>query len=197
MNKSRDVSVPQAEPSASAPASSNEEFYLGFQRVEQELRAVPKGELLALNLDVPSAVATVLGAWPELWALRDQVAKFPGFDISRSDKLRDYALALAHAHGVFRGSMGPPDGIAQMAEELATLRDMLFADAMALAKRGVFDQARIGKLRSGPGYESLAFDVVGLVQIFRERWADIANRTATHPRSRVGARACRSTCRVG
>jgi hypothetical protein len=66
-----------------------------------------------------------------------------------------------------------------MAEELATLRDMLFADATALAKRGVFDEARIGKLRSGPGYKSLAFDVVGLVQVFRERWADIASRTAT------------------
>jgi len=173
MSMSTEVSVPKP------AASANEEFLLGFQRVEQELRAVPEQDLAPLNLDVPSAVATVLGAWPEIWALRDQVSKLPGFDVSRLDKLRDYALALAHAHGVFRGSMGPPDGIAQMAEELATLRDMLFADAAALAKRGVFDEARIGKLRSGPGYKSLAFDVVGLVQVFRERWADIAGRTAT------------------
>jgi len=158
-------------------AATDEEFLLGFQRVEAEVRAVPEESLRALNLDVPSIVTTVLGAWPEIFALRADVASLPGFDMSRFDKLRDYALALAHTHGAFRGLAGPPDGLTKLAEELAGIRDMLFADAMALAKRGVFDEARVAKLRSGPGYKSLAFDVVGLVQILRERWAEISGRT--------------------
>ncbi|MGC4089858.1 MAG: hypothetical protein QM756_18620 [Polyangiaceae bacterium] len=167
-------------PNASAAApitNTDEEFLLGFQRVEAEVRAVKEEDLKPLNLDVPSTVTLVLGAWPEIRVLRDQVAALPGFNIGAFDKLRDYALALAHTHGAFRGLAGPPDGVTKLAEELTSIRDMLFADAMALAKRGVFDEARIAKLRSGPGYKSLAFDVVGLVQILRERWADIASRT--------------------
>jgi len=158
-------------------ASTDEEFFLGFTRVEAEVRAVPEDRLEPINLDVPTTVTTVLGAWPEILALRAQVAVLPNFDIGRFDKLRDYALALAHTHGAYRGLAAPPDGVVKLAEQLASTRDMLFADAMALAKRGVFDEARVMKLRSGPGYKNLAFDVVGLVQILRERWADIANRT--------------------
>lgn len=158
-------------------ASTDEEFFLGFRRVEAEVRALAEDSLDPINLDVPTTVTTVLGAWPEILALRAQVAVLPNFDISRFDKLRDYALALAHTHGVYRGLAAPPDGLVKAAEQLANTRDMLFADAMALAKRGVFDEGRVAKLRSGPGYKNLAFDVVGLVQILRERWADIANRT--------------------
>jgi hypothetical protein len=158
-------------------ASTEEEFSLGFLRVEAEVRAVPEESLEPINLDVPTTVTTVLGAWPEILALRAQVAALPSFNIERLDKLRDYALALAHTHGIYRGLAAPPDGVVKLAEQLASIRDMLFADAMALAKRGVFDEARVAKLRSGPGYKNLAFDVVGLVQILRERWTDIANRT--------------------
>jgi hypothetical protein len=167
--------------SAGAPAnegsSSNEEFLLGFKRVEQEVRAAPETSLAPVNLDVPSTVTTVLGAWPEISALREQVAGLKGFDVTQLDKLRDYALALGHAHGVYRGASGPPDGVAKLGEELSSIRDMLFADAIALAKRGVFDEGRIVKLRSGSSYKNLAFDVVGLVEVLRERWADIAGRT--------------------
>jgi len=158
-------------------ANTDEEFFLGFRRVEAEVRALPEDGLEPINLDVPTTVTTVLGAWPEILALRERVVALPNFDIGRFDKLRDYALALAHTHGVYRGLAAPPDGVVKLAEQLANTRDMLFADAMALAKRGVFDEARVAKLRSGPGYKNLAFDVVGLVQILRERWTDIANRT--------------------
>jgi hypothetical protein len=158
-------------------ASTDEEFFLGFKRVEAEVRALPEDGLEPINLDVPTTVTTVLGAWPEILALRAQVVALPNFDVGRFDKLRDYALALAHTHGVYRGLAAAPDGVVKLAEQLANTRDMLFADAMALAKRGVFDEARVAKLRSGPGYKNLAFDIVGLVQILRERWTDIANRT--------------------
>ncbi len=163
--------------SAAPVPNTDEEFMLGFQRMEAAVRALPEQDLLPLNLDVPSTVTTVLGAWPEIRAFRDTVAALPGANMTAFDNLRDYALALAHTHGLFRGLAGPPDGLAKMAEDLSNIRDMLFADAMALAKRGVFDETRIAKLRSGLGYKSLAFDVVGLVQVLRERWADISNRT--------------------
>lgn len=95
-------------------ASTDEEFFLGFKRVEEEVRAVPEDGLEPINLDVPTTVTTVLGAWPEILALRAQVAALPNFDIGRFDKLRDYALALAHTHGAYRGLAAPPDGLVRI-----------------------------------------------------------------------------------
>jgi hypothetical protein len=154
------------------------EFAAGFARVEAEVRAVPESELIAINLDLPSAVATVLGALPQLRVLRDSFAKLLGFDLGRFDKLRDYTLALGHAHAMFRGASGPSDETSELADEVSALRDMLEADAMALAMRKILDEVQVTKLRGGSGYKNMAFEVVGLVGLFRERWADIQGRSA-------------------
>jgi hypothetical protein len=167
---------------APPPAQAdNAEFVEGFRRVEAEIRAVPDNELISINVDVPSAIASVLGTLPELNALRPQFAGLIGFDLTRVDKLRDYALALGHTHAMYRAAAGPSDGLSAMANELIELRDVLQADAMALAKRKVLDEAQVTKLRSGVGYKNIAFEVVGLIGLFRERWDSIKGRTLIQP----------------
>jgi hypothetical protein len=157
------------------------EFLAGFQRVEAEVRAVADRDLVAVNLDVPSAVATALGALPEIVTLRDEVAALKGVDINKFDKIRDYALALAHTHGAYRAALGPADPIGKISEEVAEVREQLFADALALGRRGLLESGRVEKLRSGVGYKNVAFDVVGLVQLFRERAKELAGKTAVTP----------------
>jgi hypothetical protein len=154
------------------------EFAAGFAQVEAEVRAVPERELVAINIDVPSAVAMVLGALPELKGLRDKFAQLLGFDVARFDKLRDYTLALGHAHAMFRGAAGPSDGTSGLADQVSTLRDVLQADATALAKRKILDEAQVTKLRGGSGYKNMAFEVVGLVGLLREHWDAIQGRSA-------------------
>jgi hypothetical protein len=154
------------------------EFTAGFQRVESELRALPEQELEALNLDVPSAVATVLGALPEIRRYREQLAALPGFDLASFDKLDDYANALAHSHAMYRSASAPADGVSDLAEELGELRDVLQTDALALAKRKILDETRVMKLRSGNGFKNIAFEVVGLVGLFREHWDAVQGRSA-------------------
>jgi hypothetical protein len=167
---------------AVTPAQAEvKEFLAGFQRVEAEVRALPERDLVPVNLDVPSAVATALGSWPEIVALRGEVAALPNVDLAKFDKIRDYALALAHTHGAYRAALGPTDPIAKISEEVSAIRDQLFADAQALGGRGLLEPGRVEKLRSGLGYKNVAFDVVGLVQLFRERAHDLVGKTPVTP----------------
>jgi hypothetical protein len=155
-----------------------ETLLLGFQRVEEEVRGVTDKDLQPLNLDAASVVTTVLGNLPEIRALRAEMEALPGVDVALVDKLSDYAHALGHAHGAYRAASERADGVVELAEAVTSLRDLLHSDAKALAKRELLAAARVAKLRTGPGYKNVAFDTVGLVQLFRERWAEIDNRTA-------------------
>ncbi|HEY3497821.1 MAG TPA: hypothetical protein VGK73_24150, partial [Polyangiaceae bacterium] len=118
---------------------------------------------------------------PEIRAMRPEFAALQGFDLARFDKLRDYALAVGHAHAMYRAAAGPNGGLAELAEEVMELRDMLQADATALAKRRILDENQVSKLRGGSGYKTVAFEVVGLVGLLRERWNDVKNRSALQP----------------
>jgi hypothetical protein len=157
------------------------DFFAAFKRVEGEIRAMGDHELLPVNLDIPSAVATALGAMPEIAAYRAQITMLNGVDASKLDKLTDYAFALMHAHTVYRGASGPVDAIGGMAEELVAIRDQLFSDAQALGKRKLLDLGRVEKYRSGLGFKNLALDVDGLVQTLRDGAAAIAGKTAVTP----------------
>jgi hypothetical protein len=168
--------VPAALPAVQGEGETTA-FLAAFQKLEQEIRALPEKDLVAVNLDVSAAVATVLGAVPEILTLRAEMAKLDGVDVKKIDKLRDFALALGHAHGAYRAALGPSDPVAKLGEDALGLRDQLYTDAAGLAKRGLLDVGRVSKLKSGLGYKNLAFDVVGLVQLFRERAKELAGKT--------------------
>lgn len=159
------------------PSAEPKDFLEAFQRLQAEVRAVPDNELGTVNVDVPSAVATVLGALPEIMALRGDIAAINGVDLTKLDKLRDYALALGHAHGAYRAALSPSDPVTKLAEEVVDARDQLLADAQGLARRGLLESGSIEKLRTPSGYKNIAFDLVSLVQIFRERSVELADKT--------------------
>ena len=153
------------------------------------MRAVPERDLVPVNLDVPSAVATALGSLPEIIQRREEVAALKGVNMIKFDKIHDYAFALAHTHSEYRAALGPTDTIGTISEEVAEMREQLFTDALALGRRGLLEAGRVEKLRSGVGYKNIAFDVVGLVNLFRERAQELAGKTPVTARSeerRVG-----------
>jgi hypothetical protein len=154
------------------------QFHLGYQRLEAEIKAVPDEELISVNLDVGKAIATVLGAIPEIRALRETIAGLPKFDLARFDKLQDYALALGHCHALYRAADVSSTELQTQLTEALTLRDRFQADAVALSQRSLLDPARVAKLRSGIGYKNVAFDVIGLVELFLESWNKVSSKTA-------------------
>ncbi len=161
---------------ADGPEAS--EFAAGFARVEAQVRAVPERQLRGINVNIPRAVTTVLGAWPELKALRSSFADLPGFDLANFDSLRDYALALGHTHAALHVATGASGGLSKLADDLAEVRDILHADAAALIRRKILDEAGFTNLHRGNGYKDMAFEVVGLVGLLRQGWEAINGRSA-------------------
>ncbi|MET0591574.1 MAG: hypothetical protein ABW133_02670 [Polyangiaceae bacterium] len=147
-----------------------------------EMGRVPAEDLAAVSIDVPTAVTTVLGAIPEIRALRGRIAaELPQFDIARLDKLESYALATAHAHALFIGSSEPRESIERLVQGGISIREVIVADATALAQRRLLDGGRLRELRGVNGYRNLAFDLFMLAAIMREAWPRIATQTTLQP----------------
>jgi hypothetical protein len=131
-----------------------------LQRLLPELQAIPTGDLVQINLDVPAAVATVLGVSPRIRAHRGAVqALMPTFDMALFDKLEDYAIALNDVHGTYLTATKPADELAEALEKATELRAILLADATALMHRGVLDSNALAQLQGPLGYKNLATDL--------------------------------------
>lgn len=177
-SNSNSNSNPNPAADGAAKESQIARYRAAFARLEAEIRAVPTSELTSVNLDVPTAITTVVGSLKEILPLREQIAKVGGVDIDKLDKLRDYADALSHAQGGYRAATAPTDPVTQLAAEVTANRDQLYTDAHALARRGLMDMARVEKLRTPSGHRNIAMDVVGLASLFREHAPTLKNRTA-------------------
>jgi hypothetical protein len=157
-------------------------FRDAYDRLSAEMDAVPHGELESVNVDVPKAITTVLGAMPEVAALRPRVvAELPKFDIAKFDRLEDYALALGHAQAVYLAASEPQEALPELAEQAFKTREQLASDAAALSNRGFIDGKKLAELKGGTGYRAVAFDLFALVTMLREKWSVISSKTALSP----------------
>jgi hypothetical protein len=153
-----------------------------YTRLLPEFRALAPDELVPINLDVPSVVATTLGALPEIRALRSEIEQqIPGFDLKAFDHLEDFALALHHAHTQYLTATQPADDLEAVATEAAALRQTLHLDATALSHRGLIDANKLKELRGPNGYKNLATDLAILASVLKESWPQIEGRTGIAP----------------
>lgn len=167
-------------PASAAPAPALPQFLLYREAFEQALpaaAALGEDELLPVNIDVPSAVATALGALPKILAYREEAAKLHGLDISHFDRLQLHTFAVGHAHAKFLAASALPQSIGALNERGVRLRDTMYHDAVALAHRSLISGDRIAELKARVGYKNLAFDLLGLATLLRESWDKIASRT--------------------
>lgn len=168
--------------SGSAPDAAT-----AFERVKDEMAALDASELLRVNVDIPRAVMTVMGALPALWALRPTIATgIPCFSLDAIDKLETYALATWYAH-LLTITTPDRDDFAALFEEAKRLRQDLLVAAQALAHRGLLDAAQVAQIRKGQGHADLAGDLVGLATLFTNAWPTIETKHGHHV---AGGRAC-------
>jgi hypothetical protein len=145
-----------------------------------KFQALSANEVMSVNLDIPSAVTTVLGAAKQITALKDELAKeLPQFDLEAVMQLEQYALALSHSHTLFSMASQPADALAPLVDEGAKLREMLLADATALVKRNLLNGDQLRDLSGPVGYKNLAFDLQILAELFRSNMAKLAGKCAT------------------
>jgi hypothetical protein len=171
------------------PVAPQLPFQLYRQAFDQALpaaAAISEDELMPVNLDVPSAVATAIGALPKILAYREEAAMLHGFDISHFDRLQLYTFAVGHAHARFLAASAPPEALASLTESGTKLRDTMHSDAVALAHRGLVNGDRVAEFKGSVGYKNLAFDLLGLAALLRESWDKIVSRTAIQLRELLG-----------
>ena len=170
-----------AESEARAASGSFTQFEAGRSRDERTWRAhaLAVGELITINIDVPTAVTTVIGKLPQLRSFKDAMAEaLPKFELANLEQLETYTLATAHAHAIYLSSSAPPEAIVKLTADATALRDLLYSDAVALANRGLVSGARLGEFKGAVGYKNVAFDLLGLTALLREAWAQVAGKTA-------------------
>lgn len=163
--------LPSDDPTLQLPTEA------AYAAVLPEIVALPDDRAVAVNVDVVSAVTSLLGMLPELRSLRPQIQdELPKFDLERFDKLQLYALALSHANTVHRGTFTPKGSIADQGAELAAIRDRLFTTAQALVSFGLMDASQIKDCKKASGYRPTAADVLMLVEAFKEKWPNIEGK---------------------
>jgi hypothetical protein len=151
-----------------------------FERLRADFAALKKEELQQVNLDIPAAVATVLGVLPEVRQLRDQIVKeLPSFNIAQFDKLEDYAVALSFVQARFLAATQPPDDLAEVAEQATMFRERLLAEARALVHHKLVSEEQLAQLKGANGYKNVATDVMVLTGIMQEQWPQIQGKTPT------------------
>lgn len=156
-------------------------FREAYQNLIDEIHAVPTEKLVVINIDIPTTVTTALGVLPEIRALRSRIAtEMPQFDLARFDKLEAYTLALGHAHALYMAASEPSEALDELVESAAKLREVLVADATALAQRNLIDGERLRELKGAKGYRNLAFDLFALAAMMRAVWTNISGKTALH-----------------
>ncbi len=163
----------------------NEEslFIESYERARPWLQAVDPNDFEPVNLDVTSVVATILGALPEIRAMRAVIAaELPNFELQNVDRLEDIARATSYAHTRYLVACAPPDELPEMFEEGATLRTTLRGDAEQLARRGLVNPEALDDLSMGNGYKNLARDLQILVHVLRDAWPAIEGKCAIEHR---------------
>jgi hypothetical protein len=155
-----------------APASTHAPAHAAqaFAALRDEILAVPEGELLPINLDIPRAAGRGALAAERIAPLMPDLSGLLGLDASRVKRLGLYALALHHAHDLATEAGAGELALQRLLEEAVPLREGMLRSAELLAHFGVFSAERVAAIRSGQGHADTADDVIALGRLFDEEW---------------------------
>lgn len=154
-------------------------FEVAYREVESEVVALPTQKVRRVNLDVPSAVAMVLGVNLRLVTYRQElIDEFRSFDVVQFDRLEPYAMALSHAHALYLTAGTPPDVPKQLYDEGFRRREMLHTDIKVLIGRGLIPVAALKGYRGLVGYENIASELQIECQVLKDNWSVIGGRCA-------------------
>lgn len=160
-----------------APSSAS--FQTAFEQTASARAKLEAKDLLAINVDIPSAVATVIGTLPKAKSLRSDIVKILSVEeMAEVDALQIFADALSFAHTAYLAASQPPAPLPELFARATELRDLLASDATALAKRELVDGNVLAQLKGGTGYLEVAYDLGAIVRIMRDNWNEISKRSA-------------------
>jgi hypothetical protein len=159
-----------------------------YPQVLAELCAIPKNEILGINVDIRSAIVTALGGLATLRTLGEALGKaLRDFDVAEFDRLETYTLALIQADAAYRGATQPPDGLEATVVKCLGLREILWLEAELQIQRGRIPKGSLKRLTRNPGYKHLATTVCTLAALLTTHYAAIEGRCSVTYEELVGA----------
>lgn len=149
-----------------------------YEALLPRLLTLQPEELKSLNLEIPSTVSSIVGAWPRVSSFRDQIAsQLPKLDLTDFDQLKNYALAMGHAHAECALADQANLGLPALNEKVTRMRDIFLSIARTLVLWGLLDAERFASIRGASGYKVVAFELTSLSSLFRQEWAVIGPRS--------------------
>jgi hypothetical protein len=153
-------------------------FRAALDKVRAEMNALTVDEMLQVTIDPLTAVGSARGAYPQIMKLRDQIVALPGFNPNYVDQFETYALATHYTQMLLQAASTPPEQFQELITETATLRETLFNDATALAKRGLISRKPLESLKGPNGFRNIASDVMTLSVVLRSAWPKLVGKTS-------------------
>ncbi len=148
-----------------------------YQRLEEEIVALPEERIGRVTADVAQAASIALGALPNLEQLRPEFSRLGdgGAAVQALDSLRDRALAAFFAH--LRALPEAQDSeVVLLLERARPLRENLLRVAESLAGFGLLPESSVASIRAGHGNIDTAQDLTLLAALFEANWERVGSK---------------------
>jgi hypothetical protein len=151
---------------------------LAYQACLAEMQRLPREHVHAVNLDVMDAVRIVMGLSERVAGIRGAVAgTLNDFDLALWDKHETYMSALVEAHNVWCVAIKSRATDSELIGQARQQFELLMAVVQALVSRGLVEPAIVKRVRKRRGPLRYAYGLLDLVEVLRERWSKIADKT--------------------
>ncbi len=150
-------------------------MHAAFGRMKPIAEAIPPEKTRDVQHAVGNMIETILVAEPQMQKFRLELMKLGDFEIVYLDRLKDCAYGLAYMYTRVRAANGklPPASVAT----LVANRQMMHRHGLALASSGFFEEAQVNELIKGKSHQDLAYDVVGLTNLFLDKGSELDGQT--------------------
>lgn len=173
-NLPRLVEAPCNTPSPSYAELPIEEAY---KRVREEIAAVDDAELVAVNIDLPTASGVVKAAVRRLAPLRDAlVAGGRLLDPATFDRLADYADAAVYLHSEVKRQGAPEDATPALYDEAIRFRDSVVTLGRLLVQLELVEPGLFEQVGSVGGYRNVGVELIGLCTTLLQRLPALEGR---------------------
>ena len=148
-----------------------------YQACLPEMMSLHRAEIQTVNLDVMLATGTVHALRERLDGLRSRAAALNDFDARAWDMLQTYGYALMQAHLIWQSALGPRSDLNQLLAAARSHFEQLRSVVQMLVKRGLFSPRSLKQVAKQRGWKRYAYGLLGLVNVLREAWPKLGNKT--------------------
>lgn len=150
---------------------------LAYEECLPAMRELTDDEIMRVNLDVPTCIATGLASVRKLRPLHAEIAEIEQVDMTRIEELEHYTLALLYAHASHITQVDDLDELQHAVAQARQMRGLLRGELDNLARHGVLKPTGLTRRSNERSHCQLALELLGLSSILRKAWPALAGKS--------------------